>query len=444
MTTISQTDGADERPTEARGNGIFDGFEGYRTSKISDFEKVLKSGLVVPDANVLLNLYRYTAEARDDLLSVLRNLGERLWIPHQVMAEFWRNRSNALSDHQAGTNAAIASLNEHRDDAVKTLRTWANRIALPGEDADGLTKVIKDAFLDVCTRIANLANDESSESFLDTNEDSTIQILSQVLHGRVGQQLPSAEYASAVAEAKRRIAAKEPPGYKDKAKDDAFAAGDYLVWVQTMREVKQRGRDVLFVTADVKEDWWHREHGQTRGPRVELVDEMLRETGHRLYMVRPNRLLELASGTLGVEVRETSVRDAERVERLNEVSVDGGWTMQNAALLIAYLREANPVQAKALRRAASQGGFVSRDDVYEIGNYEPTRRLNGFTRPIKRKMQYLQDIGLLPLDAIDVVETEYEQGWATGFRIPEIVLSAFEAAAALDWESIDYPDESDD
>ena len=54
--------------------------------------------MVVPDANVLLNLYRYTDQARDDLLSVLERLGNQLWVPHQVLVEFWRNRDAVLRD----------------------------------------------------------------------------------------------------------------------------------------------------------------------------------------------------------------------------------------------------------------------------------------------------------------------------------------------------------
>ena len=50
------------------GNGkrLFDGFEGYRTPTSDDYRHLLTEGLVVPDTNVLLNLYRYNAQARGD------------------------------------------------------------------------------------------------------------------------------------------------------------------------------------------------------------------------------------------------------------------------------------------------------------------------------------------------------------------------------------------
>ncbi|WP_425588779.1 PIN-like domain-containing protein [Streptomyces thinghirensis] len=45
------------------------------------------------DTNVLLNLYRSNESTRRDTLAALARLRERLWIPHQVLTEFWRNAS---------------------------------------------------------------------------------------------------------------------------------------------------------------------------------------------------------------------------------------------------------------------------------------------------------------------------------------------------------------
>jgi hypothetical protein len=56
----------------------------------------LQAGLVTPDANVLLSLYRFQRVARDQLFSALEKLGVRLWIPHQVGLEFHRNRLGVM------------------------------------------------------------------------------------------------------------------------------------------------------------------------------------------------------------------------------------------------------------------------------------------------------------------------------------------------------------
>ena len=62
--------------------GIYDEFPGYRLPSDDELNDALQSALVVVDTNVLLNLYRYNESTRNDLLEVLRQLGNRLWVPH--------------------------------------------------------------------------------------------------------------------------------------------------------------------------------------------------------------------------------------------------------------------------------------------------------------------------------------------------------------------------
>jgi hypothetical protein len=157
----------------------------------------------------------------------------------------------------------------------------------------------------------------------DTAKDLVLAGLEPILRGRVGAGLDGTEHKTALEEAKRRAEAKRPPGYKDSGKQGAGPAGDYLIWAQTLREAKQRRRDVLIVTGDVKEDWWRREHGELRGPLPELAEEMRNVAGTRLFMLRPESLLLHARRILQVNVRDESVDDIERVAEA-EAAAQGG------------------------------------------------------------------------------------------------------------------------
>ena len=57
-------------------NGLYEGFEGYRTATDADYRNLLTDGLVVPDTNVFLNLYRYNEQTRNDLFTVMSGLGD--------------------------------------------------------------------------------------------------------------------------------------------------------------------------------------------------------------------------------------------------------------------------------------------------------------------------------------------------------------------------------
>ncbi|WP_391652764.1 PIN-like domain-containing protein [Streptomyces tamarix] len=131
---------------DAEGRGLFDDFGAFRSPTTEDFTVVLRGGLVVPDANVLLNLYRYTEQARTDLLEALAALEDRVWVPHQILAEFWRNRESTIGDARSSGTKAAHDMTDHSAQAVRTLRTWANRVALPDEEFELLSELLACVF----------------------------------------------------------------------------------------------------------------------------------------------------------------------------------------------------------------------------------------------------------------------------------------------------------
>jgi hypothetical protein len=72
-------------------------FPGYYRPIAEEFDKMWRTGTFVVDANVLLNVYRFSERARDDLLKVLHRVADRLWIPHQVALEYQAHRVNVIA-----------------------------------------------------------------------------------------------------------------------------------------------------------------------------------------------------------------------------------------------------------------------------------------------------------------------------------------------------------
>lgn len=307
---VSDIDGA------AKSNGgLFDGFEAYKTPTEADYARLLAEGIVVPDANVFLNLYRYNEQTRNDLLAVFRQLGDRLWVPHQVIVEFWRNRETVLQDPRA-TTATLRDLEGQRDKAVNTLRLWANRVSLPHERRENLLDALRKTFQDVGDGVRELADNDASEFARDTNKDPVILELVPVLSGRVGPAFDQPSRENAIAEAKSRLDAKKPPGFKDSSKELDLAVGDCFIWFQTIRHARSEKKDVLFVTGDVKEDWWRREHGESRGPLPELVNELREQASVQLYMLRTESMILRARQAFDMNISDESVQDIERIDQL--------------------------------------------------------------------------------------------------------------------------------
>lgn len=419
--------GAGKRPDEGVAlRGLYDGFEGYRTATIEDYQRVLGSGMVVPDANVLLNLYRYTDQARDDLLSVLKRLGDQLWIPHQVLVEFWCNRDAVLRDPR-DTEKVAREMSEVREQALNTFRAWANRVSLPPEQSTALAEALSGGFEAVIDGVDRFSDASAVESARDTDKDAVLKQLESIFNGRVGGGLDDEAHGRALEEGRRRVDEREPPGYMDKKKGDDGAAGDYVVWEQVLIEAERRGCDVVFVTADVKEDWWRREAGEPRGPRPELVAEMRARANSRLFMVRPTNLLKLAREVLEVTVHDESVEDTDRVDRLLSEDETGGWDTAAIEALLGQLHDEGAVQEDVIAYAALQGGFIERATVYEIADFDKDRSLRGFTRPVNRIRNAFRGEGRVKGSAVDVLTAVYHP-WAdnpseaVGFQVNGDVL----------------------
>jgi predicted nucleic-acid-binding protein len=137
----------------------------------------LTEGLVVLDTNVLLNLYRYNAQTQTDLFAVLERLGERLWVPHQVLVEFWRNRESALRAPQDTAETAVEALKDQCEQAIRVLRTWANRVALPTERLTKLQEAMEQGFALVTDTITGLIDGKAIETARDTNFDPVLKKL---------------------------------------------------------------------------------------------------------------------------------------------------------------------------------------------------------------------------------------------------------------------------
>lgn len=306
----------------ATAGGIFDGgFETYRTVTQEDYHYLLTSGLIVFDTNALLNLYRYHAKTREDLIAILAHIKNRLWVPYQAMYEFWQGRSSVIGSNAREMEGIIDGLFRNRSDLERGIRTWANRVGLPPEETTEFVSTIESAVGDVANKMREMSADDTFEHAEDTDKDPVITALSSILEGNVGDPLTVDELRKARKEAAQRIADKRPPGWKDAHKRDN-PEGDYLIWFQTLQEAKRRGVDVLFVTGDVKDDWWRREQGEVRGPLPELVYEMRAVADVRLFMLRPASLLIHARNTLGLRISEESVQDAQRVSSDMDISLN--------------------------------------------------------------------------------------------------------------------------
>lgn len=309
--------------THPRGKTLSHGFEPYLTPTRDSYAEVLERGLISLDTNVLLDFYRFAKVTRADLVGVLARLGERLYVSHQVVEEFWRNREGTLEAFErslAEVKTKISSLKQQGEESV---RQWANVISLPPKDLSEAVSAWTKGVESLANRLDQLGARHKSATSFDTNEDEVLKELASLLDGRVGSAPSEAEEESRRLEGARRQTELIPPGFKDKGKSSDLALGDFLLWADVMEEARYRGSDLLLVTRDSKEDWWHKGGGHPL-PRRELQAEFHAITGRRLYMLKTSDFLRLGAKVFGLHVREESITDADQVGRRVRRSLGGG------------------------------------------------------------------------------------------------------------------------
>jgi hypothetical protein len=285
-----------------------DDFPGYYRPSAKEFEELWGEALIVPDANVLLTLYRLGDTTRERLLDILKELQERLFLPYQAGFEFQKNRLTVIAAQEAVYDTVTGQIEDFAGSLGRELRQH------PRLDRKDLEKRLEEALNPVREYVEEVRAqhpDPLSEDAI--GADSVRDILDEVFAGRVG---PERDLQGLVTEGAERYEQKRPPGYEDKDKNEPDRFGDLAIWLDTIDAAKRESKDVIFVTAERKEDWWWVREGQRIGARPELIAEMREKASQSVYLYDVKRFMEEASKALGLsEFSEDERQDVARAQK---------------------------------------------------------------------------------------------------------------------------------
>lgn len=251
-------------------------FPAYYRPTEPEFEKLWRECIFSVDANVLLHIYRRKPATRKEIISVLKGLGDRLWIPYQAALEFQKNKIGVIADQ--------IKIFEDTKNRMETFAATFEDFARKNEhhpliDFENLRSSVSD-LKDQSIR----ALEQQRTQFPDLYAADTIAEELNFIDGNaIGGELDWNE-DKILEEAKRRQAARIPPGYADSEKPGLDRLGDLKIWLQLIAKGREGKRSLIFVTDDAKEDWWHIHQKRTIGPHPLLMAEFTKETGQQFYM----------------------------------------------------------------------------------------------------------------------------------------------------------------
>lgn len=272
-----------------------------------DIKRVWENGTIVLDANVLLNLFRYSENSRNELIKILQFYKNRLWVPYQVAFEFLEN-----------CLTVPASLKKAISDTLKA----CDSIQSSMETLLGLNKYDKYHLLkpeELRKEIAKFQErlrgkvEKVKKEFEDIDRESILETITSLLEGKVGDDFDEKALEDLFKEGEKRYKDSIPPGYKDltdkKGAPKRHLYGDLIWWKQSMDYAKTNHSDLVIITDDAKEDWWYKVDNETKSPRVELVKEFRKYTGQAFHMCRTSRFMELSKKFDKVSVSSTSIKE---------------------------------------------------------------------------------------------------------------------------------------
>jgi hypothetical protein len=100
-------------------------FPGYYQPPANAFVQMWESGIFAFDANVLLDLFRYSSDTTNSLLSILEQLIERIWLPYQAAFEYHRNLHAVIESQAKSYNETVSQVNNllKKFDSKKTIHS---------------------------------------------------------------------------------------------------------------------------------------------------------------------------------------------------------------------------------------------------------------------------------------------------------------------------------
>ena len=325
-------------------------FEYHRPSD-DEFKELWRKCIFSFDANVLLDLYRFTKESREELLRLLRTNQDRIWISHQAAQEFHENRISVIS----GANSRAGQL-------VKNINGLISQIESDYRQHPYITLGSVEKIL-AQLKLLITSVEEAQESYPDLMIDDGIgkEIL-DIFEGRVGKYYSPEELAALIATANDRYDKDIPPGFADrKSKDAPRSYGDCIIWFQLMDHAKNIQMPVVFVTRDLKDDWWVRFNGKTLLPRRELRREFFTVTGQHFYLYETSQFIQYANRDPRTEISSKLLDEAKVISTTSEaaaagkqVQVESSMDSQSASDLVRYFKQIARSQATRISQANDQ------------------------------------------------------------------------------------------
>ncbi len=311
-----------------------DKFRGYYRPTEDEFSLLWENCLFVFDANVLLNIYRYSIKTRNELIEILDKISDNLWIPHQVALEYQQRRLTVIGDQESAYENIKKVLNDIRNRLNNELNPFKIH---PTINADNIFNKIDSILKEIEKELDML--EKEHPNLLDS--DNLRDKLTELFEGKVGSPCPPKKLEKIYKKGKIRYDRQIPPGFKDKNKKEINEYGDLVLWFQIIEHAKSTKKSIIFITDDRKEDWWLKFKGKIIGPHPELINEIFSKTGVNFYMYQTEQFMKYSREYLHQPVNLEAIDEVQKIRKFDE-----SYSLEQIIREDEEYLEAHPEEAK--------------------------------------------------------------------------------------------------
>ena len=274
-----------------------------------DFDKLWEQAIFVFDANVLLDIFRFSPKTSGELIEILEGLKskDRIWMPYQFAYEYHKNLMPVQKAINGAKGKIKTAMQQH-----KKIKEELNRLSTRAGFKVNEThieeiKEVEGIFEKILQDLSNFENEYKSKG----DGDLLAEKIAQLFAGNVGEYNSDPRIENISSIGKQRFDRKIPPGFKDANKPDPF--GDLVGWFQMIAHAKEESRPLILVSNDRKgDDWFLKQNNQLKGPRPELRKEMCNEANVDFYLYTTKAFMEQARDRLKSPVSNETIEEMEQ------------------------------------------------------------------------------------------------------------------------------------
>ena len=286
---------------------------GYYKKSPDEIKKIWDEGFITFDANVLLNLYRYSSNTKKEIIKLIEKFSGKVFLTHQAGLEFHRNRFEVISEQEK----VYKEFTENLTKIEEELNSKSKHPFLSAK----LQQKLNTVFKEVKDETKN--SEEYYCNLIITDE--IYDEINNLFSNKIEKEYTEEEKLKLFEEGKKRFEKKIPPGFEDeKDKEGARIYGDFILWKQIIDKAKDTNKPVILVTDERKKDWWWKlKNGKIIGPRQELVEEMYKESGVEFHLYSTEKFVEYGLSYLKESSKPKVIEEVknfrEEKSRVNEL-----------------------------------------------------------------------------------------------------------------------------